>query len=315
MQWNWGGFPKVCQGERVLVEVPRVSPFPLPLPLALPPSENTHFRTIQRQDSFEMDPEAGPSDVVRPVSVTVVRPEPRPGTAPDTPPNCHSTPRAPLPGPPLSARNPSWPVGAEASPAAAELQVAEDRDSEVVRCVGVGEEEEEEGSEEGSEECSEEGSEEEVVAAQAPPEGSKATAVGENGAQPESQAGLAEAANKADTQDRQKAKRSQHLGPADIYLDDLSNLDPEVAALYFPKSEAGSRTGAEPGSQSGNQSPQSVGSGAMDSGTEYLSDSTGDQLDVTMSLCGTVVDTTHINKEKFMEHIVSFQDFALNPGY
>lgn len=30
-------------------------------------------------------------------------------------------------------------------------------------------------------------------------------------------------------------KRSQHLGPSDIYLDDLSHLDPEVAALYFPK--------------------------------------------------------------------------------
>lgn len=30
-------------------------------------------------------------------------------------------------------------------------------------------------------------------------------------------------------------KRSQHLGPSDIYLDDLSNLNPEAAALYFPK--------------------------------------------------------------------------------
>lgn len=30
-------------------------------------------------------------------------------------------------------------------------------------------------------------------------------------------------------------KRNQHLGPADIYLDDLSKLDPEEASLYFPK--------------------------------------------------------------------------------
>lgn len=30
-------------------------------------------------------------------------------------------------------------------------------------------------------------------------------------------------------------KRNHHLGPADIYLDDLTTLDPEVAALYFPK--------------------------------------------------------------------------------
>lgn len=30
-------------------------------------------------------------------------------------------------------------------------------------------------------------------------------------------------------------KRNHHLGPTDIYLDDLTSLDPEVAALYFPK--------------------------------------------------------------------------------
>lgn len=29
-------------------------------------------------------------------------------------------------------------------------------------------------------------------------------------------------------------KRSQHLGPSDIYLDDLPSLDSENAALYFP---------------------------------------------------------------------------------
>lgn len=30
-------------------------------------------------------------------------------------------------------------------------------------------------------------------------------------------------------------KRSPHLGPTDIYLEDLSNLDAEQVALYFPK--------------------------------------------------------------------------------
>lgn len=30
-------------------------------------------------------------------------------------------------------------------------------------------------------------------------------------------------------------KRSQHLGADGIYLDDITELDPEVAALYFPK--------------------------------------------------------------------------------
>uniref|UniRef100_A0A8C7IMR8 phosphatidate phosphatase n=1 Tax=Oncorhynchus kisutch TaxID=8019 RepID=A0A8C7IMR8_ONCKI len=109
-------------------------------------------------------------------------------------------------------------------------------------------------------------------------------------------------------------KRSQHLGPSDIYLDDLSNLDPEVAALYFPpKSEAEgcSRLSAEQESGSGNQSPQSVGSGAMDSGTEYLSDTTTDHMDVTMSLCG---HTSQINKDQFMEHVVNYQDLVSNPG-
>uniref|UniRef100_A0A8C7UTY1 phosphatidate phosphatase n=1 Tax=Oncorhynchus mykiss TaxID=8022 RepID=A0A8C7UTY1_ONCMY len=112
-------------------------------------------------------------------------------------------------------------------------------------------------------------------------------------------------------------KRSQHLGPSDIYLDDLSNLDPEVAALYFPpkgETEGSSRQGAEQGSGSGNQSPQSVGSGAMDSGTEYLSDSTSDHMDVSMSLCGRTGHTSHINKDKFMEQVVNYQDLVSNPG-
>lgn len=30
-------------------------------------------------------------------------------------------------------------------------------------------------------------------------------------------------------------KRSRHLGADGVYLDDLPDMDPEVAALYFPK--------------------------------------------------------------------------------
>lgn len=30
-------------------------------------------------------------------------------------------------------------------------------------------------------------------------------------------------------------KRSRHLGSDGIYLDDITELEPEVAALYFPK--------------------------------------------------------------------------------
>lgn len=141
-------------------------------------------------------------------------------------------------------------------------------------------------------------------------------------------------------------KRNHHLGPTGIYLDDLTTLEPDVAALYFPKrwkessykipfsneldqitlyannhallsmkrcfllenngmsvtphseAEGASQHGAEQGSCSGSQSPQSVGTGAMDSGTEYLSDSTSYNMDISMSLCGQEGDTSQITKGK-----------------
>lgn len=62
------------------------------------------------------------------------------------------------------------------------------------------------------------------------------------------------------------------------------------------EAEGASQQGAELGS--GSQSPQSVGSGAMDSGTEYLSDSTSYNMDVSMSLCGQEGDTSQITKGK-----------------
>uniref|UniRef100_A0A669AWG5 phosphatidate phosphatase n=1 Tax=Oreochromis niloticus TaxID=8128 RepID=A0A669AWG5_ORENI len=85
-------------------------------------------------------------------------------------------------------------------------------------------------------------------------------------------------------------KRSQHQGPEDIYLEDLTALEPDVAARYFPKSAA------------------------ADSGTECLSDSAGDLPDVTLSLCGGVGENSEISKEKFMEHIITYNDFAENPA-
>ncbi|XP_072267465.1 phosphatidate phosphatase LPIN2 [Pyxicephalus adspersus] len=111
-------------------------------------------------------------------------------------------------------------------------------------------------------------------------------------------------------------KRSQHQGPGDIYLDDLNVLEPEVAALYFPKSESdpGSRQWMESDILSGSQSPQSVGSAAADSGTECLSDSAMDLPDVTLSLCGGLTENGEISKEKFKEHIITYQEFAENPG-
>ncbi|KAM9387326.1 phosphatidate phosphatase LPIN2 [Phaethornis superciliosus] len=111
-------------------------------------------------------------------------------------------------------------------------------------------------------------------------------------------------------------KRSHHQGPDDIYLDDLKALEPEVAALYFPKSDSdpGFRQWAESDTLSGSQSPQSVGSAAADSGTECMSDSAMDLPDVTLSLCGGLNENGEISKEKFMEHIITYHEFAENPG-
>lgn len=53
----------------------------------------------------------------------------------------------------------------------------------------------------------------------------------------------------------------------------------------------------DPSPPSGQLSPQSLGSTNADSGTEYLSDSTTDSLDVTMSLCGRG-DISQISKGK-----------------
>uniref|UniRef100_A0A8B9NZE7 phosphatidate phosphatase n=1 Tax=Apteryx owenii TaxID=8824 RepID=A0A8B9NZE7_APTOW len=111
-------------------------------------------------------------------------------------------------------------------------------------------------------------------------------------------------------------KRSHHQGPDDIYLDDLKALEPEVAALYFPKSDSdpGFRQWTESDTLSGSQSPQSVGSAAADSGTECMSDSAMDLPDVTLSLCGGLNENGEISKEKFMEHIITYHEFAENPG-
>lgn len=123
---------------------------------------------------------------------------------------------------------------------------------------------------------------------------------------------------KTDSPSKKKGvpKRSQHQGPEDIYLDDLNVLEPDVAARYFPKSdsEAGSKHWMDSGMHSGSQSPQSVGSAAADSGTECLSDSASDLPDVTLSLCGGLSENGEISKEKFMEHIITYNEFAENPA-
>ncbi|XP_017335393.1 zgc:123305 isoform X2 [Ictalurus punctatus] len=418
MQWNWGGFPKVCPSERGSTEW-LCSPSCL-----IKPSERSHFRTIQRQASFNMEL----SDPL--TSVTVLKPEPwipetQPCHSENLPRVSHSTPNteasspthqaSPLTPPhmepaegseqqntsELEARsglndyiantvstcgtdydartanrdntdNTTRPTNADrvvrvindfstktailvcsefhassvnvshtadsvsmaqseifdtsaekicAFTETAQLTTAEkralvERDSVIEALTERFAEEEAKVAQEGNT----------TVAQQTNQE---ATSVGvtesvESVTELEEQPSFSQSSSKvAESQEKKKEKRSQHLGPADIYLDDLSKLDPEVVARYFPKSEgeSPSQCDAELGSvppiqspQSGQQSPQSLSTANVDSGTEYLSDSTTDTLDVTMSLCGTKGYSSQIKKEKFEENIVTYQDFANNPG-
>ncbi|XP_069845864.1 phosphatidate phosphatase LPIN3 isoform X1 [Dipodomys merriami] len=102
-------------------------------------------------------------------------------------------------------------------------------------------------------------------------------------------------------------KRSQHLGPSDIYLDDLPSLDFENAALYFPQSDCGmgARRWSEPTSQKLLGSPN----------LERVPESLQDSVDmIALSLCGGLADSRDISLEKFNQHMVSYQDLTKNPG-
>ncbi|XP_041526655.1 phosphatidate phosphatase LPIN3 isoform X2 [Microtus oregoni] len=102
-------------------------------------------------------------------------------------------------------------------------------------------------------------------------------------------------------------KRNHHLGPSDIYLDDLSSLDSEDAALYFPQSDCGMgpRRWSEPSNQKllENPNPEHVGEPTLDSVDK-----------VALSLCGGLAETRDIPLEKFNQHVVSYEDLTKNPG-
>uniref|UniRef100_H2USI2 phosphatidate phosphatase n=1 Tax=Takifugu rubripes TaxID=31033 RepID=H2USI2_TAKRU len=120
---------------------------------------------------------------------------------------------------------------------------------------------------------------------------------------------------KTDSPTKRKDKRSRHLGSDGIYLDDITELKPEVAALYFPKSDAGAavRSLSDPGLHGTSLSPQTVSSGG-DSGVDSYCDHMADLPSITISLCGGLADNREITKEQFHEKIVSYQQFAENPS-
>uniref|UniRef100_A0A671MUX8 phosphatidate phosphatase n=1 Tax=Sinocyclocheilus anshuiensis TaxID=1608454 RepID=A0A671MUX8_9TELE len=109
-------------------------------------------------------------------------------------------------------------------------------------------------------------------------------------------------------------KRSRHLGSDGVYLDDITELEPEVAALYFPKSDGATSVRGGADSRSANQSPQSVGSSGMDSGVDSFSDQLGDLPHIAISLCGGLTENREITREEFEERAISYQEFADNPS-
>ncbi|XP_060769846.1 phosphatidate phosphatase LPIN1 isoform X2 [Neoarius graeffei] len=120
---------------------------------------------------------------------------------------------------------------------------------------------------------------------------------------------------KTDSPSKRKDKRSRHLGADGVYLDDITELEPEVAALYFPKSEnsGAGRACCEGTLRSMSMSPPSMGSSGADSGVDSYSDQPADLPSIALSLCGGLTDSREITTEHFQEKALSYQQFAENP--
>ncbi|KAM6971282.1 phosphatidate phosphatase LPIN2-like [Tautogolabrus adspersus] len=282
MQWSWGEFPESTR-------VNRKDKFE-PKPLTITPSESTHFRVILSADAMEEESREGgrPTDPV----CSIVKPEPRTITADQ----CSYKPQPPE----ASSHNTS---------------ITKTGLSDLIPSTST------------SEPCLTDSdlntkAEHKTRWKSSPPsrrDSGSAASGGTNTAGDSTEIYPDTKTSKptdSPIKRRGVRKRSQHQGPEDIYLDDLNALEPDVVARYFPKSESEQdpKHWVETGRRSSSQSPQSVGSAAADSGTECLYDSAGDLPDVTLSLCGGVGENSEISKEKFMEHIISYNEFAENPA-
>ncbi|XP_012217991.1 phosphatidate phosphatase LPIN3 isoform X2 [Linepithema humile] len=130
-----------------------------------------------------------------------------------------------------------------------------------------------------------------------------------------------------------KTSRVRHNPESEgIYLSDLNadELDPEVAALYFPSSHRGPtvvkdrKTMDEEDTESGNgpslpQSPNSVegaigGPKSLDSDFEEPKHSIFDHsIEIGMSLCGGLDTENGPSKEAFDENLLHFEDVCADP--
>ncbi|NXM85501.1 LPIN3 phosphatase, partial [Oenanthe oenanthe] len=102
-------------------------------------------------------------------------------------------------------------------------------------------------------------------------------------------------------------KRSLHLGPSAIYLEDFSELDKKPVALYFPKSDT--EQSSRPVTDHSNPLCMQLPS-TLSANSPMGSDS---MPTVALSLCGGLRGNRQISHEKFMEHMVSYRQFAENP--
>uniref|UniRef100_A0A8C2G384 phosphatidate phosphatase n=1 Tax=Cyprinus carpio TaxID=7962 RepID=A0A8C2G384_CYPCA len=98
-------------------------------------------------------------------------------------------------------------------------------------------------------------------------------------------------------------KKSCHLGSDGVYLDDIKDLEPEVAALYFPKSGSN-------GVHSVTVSPQSMCSSGADSGVDSY-----DLPSMAISLCGGLTEDREITTGAQSQSalLINYQ-FADNPS-
>ncbi|XP_061569956.1 phosphatidate phosphatase LPIN2-like isoform X2 [Cololabis saira] len=285
MQWSWGEFPESTRIHKKDKSEPKK--------LTITPSENTHFRVILSSEAMEEESAAG-QRTSEPIC-HIVKPEPR-TLKPDQGSCSLEAPEAPSCDTNITDALPDitnmMPCSFSCEPCPSHPDTDE-KNARKTRWTSS-----------------------------PPSRRNSITAASRGGKEAgDSGAGCSDARASSKVTDspmKRKVvrKRSQHQGPEDIYLEDLNALEPDVAARYFPKSESEqvSKHWVETGQSSGSQSPQSVGSAAADSGTECLSDSAGDLPDVTLSLCGGVGENSEISKEKFMEHMITYTEFAENPA-
>ncbi|KAM3663793.1 phosphatidate phosphatase LPIN3 [Ammospiza maritima maritima] len=122
------------------------------------------------------------------------------------------------------------------------------------------------------------------------------------------QAGSQGPASQLERQRRQGSiKRACHKGPRAIYLEDFSDPNHKPVALYLAESdtEQSLSPGTDPRNPVSIELPStSTASSPMDSDSMPT---------VALSLCGGLRDNTQISHEKFMEHRISYQQFAENP--